>query len=109
MQVKDLHGVGMTNNLTLATLIGLCSISISRQVIPSTVILANFSIGGVVDKVHNLADLLQVCLDAGAKKVLIPMSSYSDFSLVPPELLSKFTVIPYNSPIEAVMKALGVE
>lgn len=37
------------------------------------------------------------------------MSSYADFGMVPPELLSKFTMIPYNTPEEAVMKALGVE
>ena len=109
MQVKALHGVGMTNHLTLATFVALCSVAINRQVIPSTAILGNFSLGGTVEKVQNLADALQVCLDAGAKKVLIPMSSYADFGMVPPELLSKFTMIPYNTPEEAVMKALGVE
>ena len=109
MQVKDLYGVGMTNQLTLATFVALCSIAINRQVIPSTAILGNFSLGGTVEKVQNLADALQVCLDAGAKKVLIPMSSYADFGTVPPELLSKFIMIPYNTPEEAVMKALGVE
>ena len=109
MQVKDLHGIGMTKQLTLATFIVLCSVAINRQVIPSTAILGNFSLGGTVEKVQNLADALQVCQDAGAKKVLIPMSSYADFPLVPPELLAKFTVIPYSNPIEAVMKALGVE
>ena len=99
----------MTNHLTLATFIALCSIAINRQVMQSTAILGNFSLGGTVEKVQNLADALQVCLDSGAKKVLIPMSSYADFAMVPPELLSKFTTIPYNTPEEAVMKALGVE
>lgn len=35
MQVKDLHGVGMTNHLTLATFIALCSVATNRQVLPS--------------------------------------------------------------------------
>lgn len=109
MQVKDLHGVGMTNQLTLATFIALCSVATNRQVLPSLAILGNFSLGGTVEKVQNLADTLQVCLDSGAKKVLIPMSSYADIGLVPPELFSKFTTIPYNTPEEAVMKAFGVE
>ena len=109
MQVKDLHGVGMTNQLTLATFIALCSVATNRQVLPSLAILGNFSLGGTVEKVQNLADALQVCLDSGAKKVLIPMSSYADIGLVPPELFSKFTTIPYNTPEEAVMKAFGVE
>lgn len=109
MQVKDLHGVGMTNHLTLATFIALCSVATNRQVLPSLAILGNFSLGGTVEKVQNLADALQVCLDSGAKKVLIPMSSYADIGLVPPELFSKFTTIPYNTPEEAVMKAFGIE
>lgn len=108
MQVKDLHGVGMTNHLTLATFIALCSVATNRQVLPSLAI-GNFSLGGTVEKVQNLADALQVCLDSGAKKVLIPMSSYADIGLVPPELFSKFTTIPHNTPEEAVMKAFGVE
>ena len=109
MQVKDLHDVGMTNHLTLATFIALCSVATNRQVLPSLAILGNFSLGGTVEKVQNLADALQVCLDSGAKKVLIPMSSYADIGLVPPELFSKFTTIPYNTPEEAVMKAFGIE
>lgn len=109
MQVKDLHGVGITNQLTLATFIALCSVATNRQVLPSLAILGNFSLGGTIEKVQNLADALQVCLDSGAKKVLIPMSSYADIGLVPPELFSKFTAIPYNTPEEAVMKAFGVE
>ena len=39
MQVKDLHGVGMTNHLTLATFIALCSVATNRQVLPSLAII----------------------------------------------------------------------
>ncbi len=109
MQVKDLHGVGMTRYLTLATFIVLCSVATNRKVLPSLAILGNFSLGGTVDKIQNLADTLQVCLDNGAKKLLIPMSSYVDIGLVPSDLLVKFTLIPYNTPEEAVMKAFGIE
>lgn len=109
MQVKDLHGVGMTRYLTLATFIALCSVATNRKVLPSLAILGNFSLGGTIDKIQNLADTLQVCLDNGAKKLLIPMSSYVDIGLVPSDLLVKFTLIPYNTPEEAVMKAFGVE
>lgn len=109
MQVKDLHGVGMTRYLTLATFIALCSVATNRKVLPSLAILGNFSLGGTVDKIQNLANTLQVCLDNGAKKLLIPMSSYVDIGLVPSDLLVKFTLIPYNTPEEAVMKAFGIE
>ena len=109
IQVKDLHGVGITSNLTLATFIALCSSAIGRQILPSTVILGNFSLGGTIEKVENLAQSLQLALESGAKKVLIPMSSSVDIPTVPPELMSKFTLIFYNSPEEAILKALGVD
>ncbi len=109
IQVKDLHGVGLTDQFTLSTFIALCSSSLSKQILSSTCILGNFSLGGTIEKVPNLADCLQLCLDSGAKKVLLPMNSSVDFANVPSELLSKFTIIFYNSPEEAVKKALGFE
>ena len=109
MQVKDLQGMGMTDSLTLASFIALCSSALGKPILPSTVILGNFSIGGIVEKVTNLPESLQLALDSGAKKVLIPMSSSVDIPMVPPELMSKFTLIFYSSPEEAVLKALGVE
>lgn len=109
MQVKDLRGVGLTDQLTLASFVAFCSVALSRQILPSTAILGNFSIGGTVDKVQNLADIFQLCLDSGAKKLVLPMSAASDLSLVPPELRGKFSLIFYDSPEDAVFKALGIE
>lgn len=109
MEVQDLMGVGMTNQLSLAGFVGLCSVALDRQVLPSTAILGDFSIGGTVNKLDNLADILQLCLDSGATKVLLPISSSVDIATVPAELFGKFTLIFYDSPIQAVFKALGVE
>lgn len=53
--------------------------------------------------------MMQVCLDSGAKKVLIPILSAADMGTVPPELMGKFNLIFYQSPEDAVFKALGVE
>lgn len=55
-------------------------------------------------KVDELANALQVCLDSGAKKVLIPAISMMDFATVPPELMSAFQLIPYTSAEDAVFR-----
>ena len=102
-------GVGITNQLSLACFVGLCSVALDRQILPSTAILGDFSIGGTVNKLDNLADILQLCLDSGATKVLLPISSSVDIATVPAELFGKFTLIFYDSPIQAVFKSLGVE
>ena len=106
---QDPQGIGMTGKLALPTLIALCSIALGRPVQSSTAILGEISISGTLIKVDNLADTLQVCLDSGAKKVLLPQPSFVDFATVPPELMSAFQLIPYQSAEDAVFKALGVE
>lgn len=66
-------------------------------------------ISGTMLKVEELANTLQVCLDSGAKKVLLPATSFADMATVPLELMSSFQIIPYSSAEDAVFKALGVE
>lgn len=60
-------------------------------------------------KVEELANTLQVCLDSGAKKVLLPISSAVDLASVPAELVGCFNLVFYQSAEDAVYKALGVE
>ena len=98
---QDLQGIGMTGKLALPTLIALCSIALGRPVQSSTAILGEISISGTLIKVDNLADTLQVCLDSGAKKVLLPQTAFVDFATVPPELMSAFQLIPYQSAEDA--------
>ena len=107
--VQDMNGIGMTKNLSLASVVAICSIALAKPVVSSAVVLGDFSIGGTVMKVEELANTLQVCLDSGAKKVLLPIASAVDLGTVPAELIGCFNLIFYNSVEDAVFKALGVE
>lgn len=104
---QDLQGIGMTDRLALPTLISLVSIAAGKPVLSSTVVLGEISIAGTMLKVNELANSLQVCLDVGAKKVLLPITSAADLGSVPPELIGCFNLIFYQSPEDAVYKALG--
>ena len=106
---QDLHGIGMTGKLALPTLIALCSIALGKPTLASLVVIGDISISGTLIKADELANILQVCLDSGAKKVLLPSTSFVDFATVPADLMSSFQLIPYNSAEDAVFKALGVE
>jgi ATP-dependent Lon protease len=108
MHIADLQGIGLTHQLAIAELVGLCSAALEKPVQESTVVLGNMTVGGTIEKVEELANVLQVCVDAGAKKVLIPASSVVDFQTVPADLLIKVQPIFYSDPIDAVFKALGV-
>ena len=106
---QDLQGLGLTSNLALPSLVAMCSIALGKPVVSSCAVLGEISIAGTMQKVDNLADTLQVCLDSGAKKVLLPLTSAADLGAVPAELIGAFSLIFYNSAEDAVFKALGVE
>lgn len=104
---QDLQGIGMTGKLAMPTLIALSSIAMARPVQSSMVVLGEMSISGTLMKVDELADTLQVCLDSGAKKILMPAISMPDLATVPADLSTAFDFILYKSAEEAVIKALG--
>ena len=104
---QDLQGIGMTETLALPTLVALCSVALSRSVQSSMAILGEMSIGGTLLKVDELANTLQVCLDSGAKKILMPAVSMPELATVPADLSTAFDFILFKSPEEAVIKALG--
>ena len=106
---QDLQGIGMTGKLALPTLIALCSIALAKPTVSSLAVLGEISISGTLIKVDELANALQVCLDSGAKKVLLPITSAGDLGIVPAELVGSFNLIFYSSAEDAVYKALGVE
>ena len=83
--------------------------ALGRPVISGLVVMGEISIAGTMMKVDELANSLQVCLDSGAKKILLPITSAADLATVPAELIGCFNLIFYQSAEDAVFKALGVE
>lgn len=108
MHIQDCQGVGLDSNISLAALVGYCSCALNRPVLPQLVVLGSMSIGGTLNKVEELAAVMQVAFDAGAKKILIPMSSAADIATVPADLFAKFQLSFYSSPEDAVIKSLGI-
>ena len=106
---QDLQGIGMTARLALPTLIALASIALNKPTVSSLAVMGEISIAGTMMKVDELANALQVCLDSGAKKVLLPITSAADLGSVPSDLIGCFNLIFYQSAEDAVFKALGVE
>lgn len=108
IHVEDLQGVGPSSEIALAAFVSLVSSSLKKQVKEGMVVLGNLTIGGTISKVDDLADTLEVCFDAGARTILLPMSSAADISTVPAETFSKFNISFYNDPEDAVRKALEI-
>jgi ATP-dependent Lon protease len=109
LHVIELHNTGPTTSMTLTSLVALCSAILQKPAQGQLVVLGSMSLGGSIVPVENLAESLQVAFDAGAKRLLLPMSSVGDIPSIPGELFAKFQTGFYADPTDAVFKALGVE
>lgn len=109
LHLVELHNTGPAKALTLAGFIAFCSGLMGKPVQSQMVILGDMSLGGSIIPAENLAESLQVAFDAGAKRILIPMSSVTDIPTIPGELFAKFQTSFYADPVDAVFKALGVD
>ena len=67
------------------------------------------SVRGLLLKVTNLTERMQLALDAGAKYVLIPSENKRDLADVPDEVLNKLQPVFYTDPINAAIRAMALE
>lgn len=109
LHVVELHNSGPSTKTSLAALIAFCSILMGKPIQEQMVVLGDMTLGGVVNPVEDLAGTLQLAMDSGGRKVLLPMASASDIPTVPAEVFSKFQISFYADPVDAVYKALGVQ
>ena len=109
LHVIELHNTGPATAMTLASFISMCSGILGKPLQGQMVVLGDMSLGGSIVPAENLAENLQVAFDAGAKRVLLPMSSAKDIATIPAELFVKFQTSFYSDPVDAVFKALGVD
>jgi ATP-dependent Lon protease len=105
----ELHNTGPSMKTSLAALIAFSSILLNKPIQEQMVVLGDITLGGVVNPVEDLAGSLQLALDSGGKRVLLPMASASDIPTVPAEIFSKFQISFFADPVDAVYKALGVQ
>ena len=105
----ELQNTGPFTHLALASLVAFASGLLGKPVQSQMVVLGDMSLGGNVMPVESIAECLQVAFDAGAKKVTLPMSSAADIPSIPAELFTKFQTSFYADPVDAVVKALGVD
>ena len=104
----EFHNTGTPLEMSLTSFIALASITTGRPLEPQMVVLGSMTLGGNITPVSNLAETLQVAFDAGAKKILLPMSSVKDIPSVPGEIFGKFQTSFYADPVDAAFKALGL-
>lgn len=107
---NDLQAKGPSAEVSLAEFIGLCSAASSRPVMAGLVIPGILRLSGSLEPVGNLEDVLRVAKNAGAKRILLPMSSIADLQGVAPELIGAVSPEFYETgdAVAAARRALGL-
>ena len=108
MKATDINGLGTLSGLELCVFVSLVSGLTNRSLLPQMCVLGSMSIGGSIIPTADLPGALQIAHDAGAKRILIPMADMVNFSKVPADLISKFSLEVYSDPVDAAYKALGI-
>lgn len=108
VHLVEMHNTGAPKSLTLSSFVVLCSGLVQRPLQPQLVVLGDMSLGGNIVPVENLAECMQMALDAGARRILMPMASVTAIPTVPAELFGKFQTSFYSDPVDAAFKAMGI-
>ena len=102
----DPQSKGLSAEVSVAELVGLCSAVANRPVMEATAVIGEIKLSGTMGEIKNLENIVRVAKNAGAKQLLLPIQSMQELMHVPGELLTAVQPIFYSDPIEAVKKAI---
>ncbi|AGG07400.1 TIGR02688 family protein [Dehalococcoides mccartyi] len=77
-----------------------------RQVQAGTVVVGDLTIQGNIKGPVSITEPLQLCLEAGATRVLVPVSNKAQFAGLPEDVVERLDVVFYGDIDRAVLKTL---
>jgi ATP-dependent Lon protease len=92
----------------VALVIAIYSALKKHSVLPGLMILDDLSIQGNIKSVRVLTEPLQIGMDNGARRALIPLENKRHFLEVAGDIVERVDPIFFSDPLTAAMKALGM-
>lgn len=108
VEVIDLLGNKVEAELGVAFFVAACSVLRKAPPQPGLLVLGDMSVQGNVKAVRSLTEPLQLAMDNGARRALIPIANKRQFLEVNPEVLEHVDPIFYGDLRQAAFKALGL-
>jgi ATP-dependent Lon protease len=105
----DLLGNKIICEAGVAFVVAICSAIKKVQAMPGLIILGDLSIQGNIKAVQSLVEPLQMAMENGARRALIPLENKRNFLEVSGEIMETVDPIFYSDPQTAAMKALGLK
>jgi ATP-dependent Lon protease len=92
----------------IALIVAVYSAIKKQSVLAGLLILGDLSIQGNIKSMRSLAEPLQVGMDNGARRALIPLENKRNFLDVSGDIMERVDPIFFSDPMTAAMKALGL-
>jgi len=108
VEVIDLLGNRLEGELGVAFVVSCLSALRRASVQPALLVLGDLSVQGNIKALPSLAEVLQVAMDNGAHRALIPLGNKRAFLDVSADILEQVDPIFYGDPRTAAAKALGL-
>ena len=107
---NDLQSRGVSDEISVAEVVGLFSGLTNRAVLPALVICGRVVMSGSMMPITTeLDEIFVAAANAGAKRIMLPAESMEKYKRLRSDLKEEITAIFYSTPLEAVKKALGVD
>lgn len=107
---NDLQNRGVSDEISVAEVVGLFSGLANRPVLPSLVICGRVVMSGnMMPVTTELDEIFVAAVNAGAKRIMIPAESKENYDKLKQDLKDEISVIFYTTPLDAAKKALGVD
>lgn len=107
---NDLQSRGVSDEISVAEVVGLFSGLTNRAVLPALVICGRVVMSGSMMPITTeLDEIFVAAANAGAKRIMLPAESMEKYSRLRSDLKEEITAIFYSTPLDAVKKALGVD
>lgn len=92
----------------IAVVVAIYSAIKKQSVLAGLVILGDLSIQGNIKAERTLAEPLQVSMDNGARRALVPLENKRNFLEVSGDIVERVDPVFFSDPMTAAMKALGM-
>lgn len=107
-EAVDLSGARVECACGVAFFVALMSAIQNRRIQAGTVVLGDLTIQGNLKGLPSITEPLQVAVENGAMRALVPISNKAQFTALPEEVVEKLDVIFYGDVDRAVVKAIEI-
>ncbi len=108
VQIVDLMQSKGGSQAGVAFFVALYSLLQDKSAQAGLVVLGEMTIQGNILPLRTMVEPLQLIMDNGARRVLIPLSNRRQLLEIPPDVLERVDPIFYSDPLAAALKALGM-